>query len=439
MQRRFGNFSKLQSKKKAFFFCVLSTLLFSQSIVAKEILLSINQSFFIPLKENSEVFIQDKSIIRVKELPETLKVTAKKIGKTEILIDRKVYHFTVIRKNLLKQYQALKKVLPSQFDLSVEKNHININGKLENLSAWKSVSQIQSVHPKYRWNVQVSPPTLSLLKHEINLLLKSWHLPTVELTSKPRLTAIISSEHKKFKKIYKQVFESIGVQIIFHENLIPPHPAVEISVLVAEVKKGFLQNIGLRWPGQIQAQLLPETNDLLTSDLVFDLNLLESHGNGKVLASPHLISQNGQTARFQSGGELPIRSGHLGGNVIWKKHGILLEFTPHVDSLNKLRLKIKTEVSSPDFSTLVNGLPGFISNRIETTLTMTSTRTIMISGLFKKEVTTNREGLPILQRLPIIGALFSSRLFQKNQTELVILLSPKIRKEIGVQNESTTL
>lgn len=169
------------------------------------------------------------------------------------------------------------------------------------------------------------------------------------------------------------------------------------------------------------------------------LNMLERRGLAKTLAEPTLIALSGEKASFLAGGEFPIpvaQTGNStggGGNTItieFKPFGVSLGFTPTVLGDKVINLVVEPEVSSidPTASVSVNGLvvPGLQTRRASTTVELRDGESFAIAGLLRRDFQTTVRQLPILGSLPIIGALFRSSGFQKGETELLIVVTPRL-------------
>ncbi len=174
------------------------------------------------------------------------------------------------------------------------------------------------------------------------------------------------------------------------------------------------------------------------------LNALERKGMAKTLAEPTLMALSGEKASFLAGGEFPIpvaqtsgTSGGGGGNAItieFKPFGVSLGFTPTVLGDKVINLVVEPEVSSidPSASITVNGLvvPGLQTRRASTTVELRDGESFAIAGLLRRDFQTTVRQLPLLGSLPIIGTLFRSSSFQKGETELLIVVTPRLVKPI---------
>jgi pilus assembly protein CpaC len=176
------------------------------------------------------------------------------------------------------------------------------------------------------------------------------------------------------------------------------------------------------------------------SSISATLKALEEARMIRTLAEPNLTAVSGETAHFLAGGEfpIPIASGDDGITVAFKQFGVNLAFTPVVLGPGRISLKVRTEVSDlaseGGFQNIGVFIPGVTVRRAETTVELPSGGAFMIAGLVKEETRRAVSGLPALQKLPILGALFSSKDFLRSETELVILVTPYLVRPVSPQN-----
>lgn len=168
------------------------------------------------------------------------------------------------------------------------------------------------------------------------------------------------------------------------------------------------------------------------------LNMLERRGLAKTLAEPTLLALSGEKASFLAGGEFPIpvaQSGNTAGagstiSIEFKPFGVSLSFTPTVLGDKVINLVVEPEVSSidPTASVTVNGLvvPGLQTRRASTTVELRDGESFAIAGLLRRDFQNTVRQLPILGSIPIIGSLFRSSGFQKGETELLIVVTPRL-------------
>jgi pilus assembly protein CpaC len=169
----------------------------------------------------------------------------------------------------------------------------------------------------------------------------------------------------------------------------------------------------------------------VTTDVM--INALEQKGIARSLAEPNLVALSGDTASFLAGGEYPIPvSGQYGQiSVDYKKYGVGLAFTPTVLGAGLINIKIEPEVSQIDTTHTVaisNGIsiPALIVRRASTTVELRDGQSFVIGGLLQNDNKNNIEQLPWVGSVPVLGTLFSSKSFQKNETDLVIIVTPRL-------------
>ncbi len=155
------------------------------------------------------------------------------------------------------------------------------------------------------------------------------------------------------------------------------------------------------------------------------------------LAEPTLTAVSGETANFLAGGEVPYITGidQTTGivSVDFKKFGVQLAFTPVVLSAGRISIKVRSEVSEVSGFTS-SGNPILSTRRAETTVEQPSGGAFVIAGLLKQTAQTNAGGFPGLRNLPILGALFSSKSYLANETELVMIVTPYLVKPVSPQD-----
>jgi len=163
------------------------------------------------------------------------------------------------------------------------------------------------------------------------------------------------------------------------------------------------------------------------------LKALESKGYFQSLAEPNLIAYNGQEASFLAGGEFPIPIVQSGSSnsisVQFKEFGVRLTFKPTIAG-DVIRLKVKPEVSSLDFNNGVTlqgfRIPALLTRRAETDVELRDGQSFAIAGLLNNVTQDDKAAIPILSRLPIIGALFKSKSERAERTELMVLITPRL-------------
>jgi pilus assembly protein CpaC len=244
---------------------------------------------------------------------------------------------------------------------------------------------------------------------------------------------------------------------------------VMLRVRFAEVSRSAMQELGAsyfangfkqNWYGRVTPEGVTGPNFDDQKGLVFSdfLNLfvfnskeglgavvraLSNKGLFQSLAEPNLIATNGKEASFLAGGEYPYPvlqtgSGNNAITIMFKEFGVRLSFTPTVLGGDLVNIKVKPEVSSLDFANAVDisgfRIPALSTRRTETEVELRDGQTFAIAGLMNNTLTSTMSKIPGIGDIPILGKLFQSKAHQKNQTELVVLITPSIikRGQMGV-------
>lgn len=242
---------------------------------------------------------------------------------------------------------------------------------------------------------------------------------------------------------------------------------VMIDVKVVEFPKNYLRELGLRWtstgggtvgaiwaparrgndgpyvvnipqsagglpitgPDGAAPRLPGSLNAVAALNMGFNvsLNALVQDGRATLLAEPQLSTRSGKPATFDAGGEFPYSVVTTEGpSVLFKKYGVLLSINPVVDRDGFIRSEISAEVSSIDPVVSTPFGPALRSRKVDTHFNVASGQTIVLSGMLSAEKSVSADKLPFLGELPVIGALFSSKRFVNNETELVVFVTPRI-------------
>ena len=261
------------------------------------------------------------------------------------------------------------------------------------------------------------------------------------------------------KKLYPQVVDFTTA------NAVQMKPMVMMRVRIMEFDKKAMNEIGIKWDtvidgpggglvhdwqtnpyfrmtpdsfGGIDGQGTGATLPLrvpgtpsyfgIATSITSKINLMMQTGNAWELATPQLAARSGGVADFLVGGEVPIPITQAFGEttVEYKQYGIKLHIEPVVNSQGDIATNLETEISRIDPSIDVQGYPGFITRRASAEVNVHEGQTIVISGLVDATASKTYDKVPGLGQIPILGALFRSRNFQNNRTDLVIFVTPVV-------------
>src|SRR5579872_2800314 len=231
---------------------------------------------------------------------------------------------------------------------------------------------------------------------------------------------------------------------------------VSLHVTVAEIRREIVKQLGVSFNGTGPNGSLTLDNPFAingavatseatlnwfkgSGELSATLRAFERQGVAHTLAEPTVTAVSGESAKFMAGGTIPILN-----NVqcnptcqygfIQQPYGVTLNFTPVVLSQGRIQLRIATEVTDVDYSTQLTysgiTIPGFRTRNNTTTVELPSGGSIASAGLISTQTQQAINGFPALMNLPILGALFRSRDYQRNETELLIVVTPYIAHAI---------
>ncbi len=224
---------------------------------------------------------------------------------------------------------------------------------------------------------------------------------------------------------------------------------VKIEAKIVEINRGKIKNLGLKWgnsisnpgtfsfgQGAVNSEVPNQWGNLGTyTNIMGSLDALIHDSFANLLSQPNMITLSGTKASILVGGQMPVPVSQDNGqiSVEWKDYGIKLEIEPNVNSDNLIYTKVKAEVSAVDWNSehavaisSYTSIPPLTTRKAESTISLTSGQTMAIGGLISNEITRDVKKIPFLADLPIIGSLFKSTSFNKNETELLIFITPTI-------------
>lgn len=235
-----------------------------------------------------------------------------------------------------------------------------------------------------------------------------------------------------------------------------PTKSAMIEVVVAEVQKGALESLGIKWDytnaasqgaaGQrsvkagaagFNISYINSANALLGA-----LDALATDSQARILSNPKVLARNGESASIQVGSEVPIitsqQSTSTGGSIFpgsagiiqqvqYRQTGVLLRVRPVINSGNRLDLDVSQEVSSAaQTQTGVSASPTISTRRIETKLSLRDGSTVLLGGLIARDDSISDSGVPLLKDIPGLGALFRTKSNTNKQTELMVMITPYV-------------
>ncbi|MBD3777617.1 MAG: type II and III secretion system protein, partial [Thiotrichales bacterium] len=281
--------------------------------------------------------------------------------------------------------------------------------------------------------------------------------------------------NKAQKKRIQSVVSALGLSVVNMIKVTGPQQ-VKLSVRIAEVVKGnpfrsgiaardkkdrygifppgnlgtaasFLLNVDQVTAGTPAGMVFPHSDGFQIGinpregNLFGVLSILEGNNLARVLAKPELVVQAGETAEFLVGGEVPIPVAQNQNTITveYKEFGVRLKFSPIITESGEIQMTVAPEVSNIDpYAGVATGgieVPGFRSRKAATTITLADGQSFVIGGLLQDNISSNVNKIPLLGDIPILGALFRSTSYEKDQTELAILVTPTFVEPIEANKQ----
>lgn len=372
----------------------------------------------------SHAWVEKSQIIKADSIGGSVRLTAKLVGSSKVRINNTNETIEVLHPDQVALFEKMKKLMATKPGLraEVQNGEVVVKGYLHDWSTWKSIAK-ELDFSSYRMLAELSPTLKSDMQKIFDEDLRTQGLLSVNVVQQPRLEVRLNPQQASLDR-YRDYFQRLGVSVVVAAESLELVPVVRVDITVVEMNKDASREFGMHWPDKAKFEILPE--GLVTSEsLITQLNLMESRGEAKMLASPNLICRSGKEAEFFAGGEIPITiSDYKVHEVIWKKHGVMLKIKPIADSTGRISLSIDTEVSS--LSSLKDPIPSISTNRVSSQFDLSHSQVIALSGLLRESESTGADGLPYLTQVPILGPLFSSQRYLKHKTELVIFVRPRL-------------
>ncbi len=306
--------------------------------------------------------------------------------------------------------------------------------------------------------VTVSPIDPSRLKQKLEAVIhKNLEIPNVyfrenELDGKVMIMGTVTrSEKERIEKVLSSFYDDRGESQVFDNLLVVGEEKrmVMIEITILELSKTFADTLGFDWPGRFEITApasgpgslgdVFRITDWTRGQLNWEIMLSSAEGRGRILARPRLLCLSGEEASFLVGGEIPVvtatvspEGALVAEDIEYKEYGIDLNIRPTVTDDQQIRLDLKTEVKelSSEGQYLradQTAITAFTTRQVSSTLRLNPGQGVVMSGLIEEKVTRDDlRKVPGLERIPILGALFRSKDYLEDETELVISLIPRI-------------
>ncbi|MFW5995904.1 MAG: secretin N-terminal domain-containing protein [Halanaerobiaceae bacterium] len=299
------------------------------------------------------------------------------------------------------------------------KEAIKMIEKLDNPRGNEDKATISNPEPKEI--VQVIPVDHTAPENIIKIINKIY--PEVDIVS--------DEENKKLILVGLKERLSASRELISQLNV--PQKQVIIEARVEEIARNELTTIGIDPDDLSQIQFIHNDNNQISGvelTLPHFLKVLRDTGKSKTLANPRMMTLNGKEARLLIGDKVPIKlektqDGQQVSSIEYIEAGVNLEFTPWITAENEIILEVAPKVSSLG-PTVADGLPRVNTREAETAIRLKDGQMIVIGGLIQEDEVESMSQVPVLSEIPVLGELFKYSRRQDNDTELLILITPRI-------------
>jgi pilus assembly protein CpaC len=304
----------------------------------------------------------------------------------------------------------------------INQNEIVVFGKKAGsttLDVWRTTGK------RIAYQIRVSPEGFARIQDEIKNLLKT--IPSARSSAVGDKLIIegenlSDSDQAKISRLAQRYPE-----LLDFTSQVGWDKMVLLDVQVLEIPSARLQELGVRWNNSLPLPLngaggMSGLNGMLSARL----SALAQAGEATILAQPQLLARSGATARFEAGGEVPYSTTDKDGKTTtsFKKYGVSLSITPQVDRNYAVRSKIDIEVSSVDQTLASASGPALKIRRASTEFNVRSGQTLVLGGFLSRERTRDRDGVPGLSEIPVMGSLFGVKRDHYRETELAIFVTP---------------
>lgn len=395
-------------------------ILFWQSL-AHTTTLHIGETLTIQTRKN--LWVEKKGILSIQEQPGAYKIRALSPGKTSLSYGNEFKIIEVLTPKEMETVHNLKELIEKKtigLKLSKENGKVYVRGTIYR---FQDILKIRNFCYEVQCHFLLKPDRIInepfIEKNLIEFLKQKGHKDFII-----NVPQMIIKTHKISEDLLKES-QSWGFSAEEDRSGFSLKPSVRAQIHFIEIRKEALKNLGIQTPTAFEVD--PTQNFKVLSNLLIQINALESSGKARVIASPNLLVRSGESSDFFAGGEVPIRNAtRYKSEVIWKKYGLTLKLNPQVDSWDRIRMSIDIEVSSLDYSVAVDGVPGLRTNKVSSHFDLKESQSVILSGLIRKDEGGSKSGLQSLMNLPILGPLFRSESFRADETELLVIVSPNV-------------
>jgi len=429
----------------------LMAVVFCTSSWARERLnLTLGEQKTINTPSISRIAVGNPGVADVKVLEESnqVLVTAMGVGETNLIVwdagDReRTILIRVSARDPWEVTRELKQLLTGieGIDIKPVGMRVIIDGMVLREEDMKKILKISKFYPQVMSLATLSPTVLDTNIELVNSELKNAGMSSaraVRVGNRVILTGDVPDKNaKKQAKVIADAFTKDALNFI--KIGIALKKMILVNVDFIEIDKGALTDTGIKWGDSLGIGIEAEGEGVwkknnfdtllgtytITGNYGVNLKLLKNNQRSRILSQPKLLCRSGEKAEFLAGGEiaLPIVTANSS-TVEYKKYGLILNISPVIDNYDNIATAI--EVENSNIADFVNGIPNFQTSRVKTSINISNGQTIALSGLVSNTHSKSIDKVPGIGSIPILGELFKSRNFRRDESELVIFVTPQV-------------
>jgi pilus assembly protein CpaC len=445
---------RAMTQKDCRYWCLpltLALLIFAwvSSADAEKIMLSLGQQKTISAPKATRVAVGDPRVADVKAIEKSgqVLITAVAQGVTDIIIwnrdgEERTIQVQVIRRDpqvVLGEVQDLLREVEGIRSRTLG-SRVIIEGQVLRKQDLARIATVSQLYPEVTNFAKLSPAVMSTTVNAINDEFDKAGLTdvrAVRIGNQIHLEGDVPNEPAKLKAetiasaftAEARSFVNVGVSM---------EKMVMVNVDFIEIDKAAITEAGFKWGDSLSVGTEASGEGLfgavsqalaggyiLAASYGVTINMLKQNSRARILARPNLVCRSGEEAEFLAGGEvaIPIVTANTT-TIQYKEFGLILKIAPIVDRYDRIATKITVENSQ--VSDFVDGNPNFQTSRVNTAINLNSGETLVLSGLVSSTNAKAVDKLPVLGDVPILGELFKSRRFQKDESELLIFVTPRV-------------
>ncbi len=423
---------------------------------SQQININVGENKVITVESLDRVAVGDSDIADVKALSDgkQLLITGKSKGTTNLILwtssGEETRTIKVVSVDPKKVFSDVSQLLQEVEGISVTLvgDYVIVDGETITGRDYERVQKVANLYPQVKTLLQRGYGQSELYVAEINKALSKAGLVGVEARTtgtKIFLEGNVATKDdlKNASSIAEAFIDKPSEDLVNIVKVGGSRTIIQMNLEFVEINKTDLKNLGVKWgdaldigaSASISGPLGPVSGPRtfggplnISANYGVALNLMKQKGTARILAKPKVMTVSGQKATFLAGGEVPIPLITANSSTVqYKEFGLRFIFEPEANPVTgDVYSKIEVEMSDIDRSTNVQGVPGFLTRRVDTYLAAKSGQTVALSGLIRAETSKTVNKMPGFGSIPILGELFKSRKFNERQSELVVFVTPHI-------------